>query len=169
MKCLFAGDLHGSSYYTKKMLAVAKVEKVDKIILLGDIYNHGPRNGLSLEYDPMSVSDLLNEQKDLIECVKGNCDSEVDETISEFKIVRTLQKDINGKRFFFSHGHIYNDERFPSETFDVLVYGHFHIPCLKEENGKQFLCVGSVGVPKGGSKNCCVIVDENGIFFRDLV
>ena len=87
MKFLIASDLHGSAYYAKKLVETFKSEKADKLILLGDIYNHGPRNVLPKEYSPMVVAEVLNSVKDKLLVIKGNCDSEVDKMISEFSFI----------------------------------------------------------------------------------
>ena len=125
MKYLVASDIHGSWYFTQILLEIIKKENPDKVILLGDLYYHGPRNGLSMEYDPMKVAKAFNEIKDKLEVIKGNCDAEVDEMISEFKFQNYIRKEIGGKRFFFTHGHHYNIDNLP-DNVDVLVYGHFH-------------------------------------------
>ena len=83
-KYLIISDIHGSNYYANKINEICKRENPDKIILLGDLYYHGPRNPLPKEYNPMKVAELLNSLKEKILCVKGNCDAEVDEMISEF-------------------------------------------------------------------------------------
>lgn len=86
MKLLIVSDIHGSSYYAKKIKEIYDREKPDKLVLLGDLYYHGPRNDLTQEYAPQIVADILNSLKDNIIAVRGNCDAEVDEMISEFKI-----------------------------------------------------------------------------------
>lgn len=106
MKYLVASDIHGSYYYTKKLEQIIIKENPSKIILLGDLYYHGPRNSLTDEYNPMKVLKILNKYKDNIICTRGNCDAEVDEMISEFKFEEYIQININGLDFFFSHGHI---------------------------------------------------------------
>lgn len=100
MKVLVVSDIHGSSYYASKIPEIFEKEKADKIILLGDLYYHGPRNPLTKEYNPMKVAETLNSLKQYIEAVKGNCDAEVDEMISEFKLNDNLLLDINGKKYF---------------------------------------------------------------------
>ena len=85
MKAVIISDIHGSSYYAKKIQEIVEKENPEKVILLGDLYYHGPRNDLSQEYNPMKVSEVLNSMKDKLMVVRGNCDAEVDEMISEFK------------------------------------------------------------------------------------
>jgi len=110
MKYLVISDIHGSSYYANKINEIYKKESPDKIILLGDLYYHGPRNPLTKEYNPMEVSKIFNSLKDKILCIKGNCDAEVDEMISEFKFNESITLEINRLKFFFTHGHKYNIE-----------------------------------------------------------
>ncbi len=115
MKILVISDIHGSSYYAKKIKEIYEKEKVDKLILLGDLYYHGPRNPLSNEYNPQEVAQILNNLKDNVRCTKGNCDAEVDEMISEFPFEKNIEMDINGYKFFFTHGHKYNMDKLPKE------------------------------------------------------
>ena len=97
MKALVISDIHGSAYYGEKIKEINEKEKPDKIILLGDLYYHGPRNNLSQEYNPMKVAQTLNSLKDKLLVIRGNCDAEVDETISEFKFHDHILMEINGK------------------------------------------------------------------------
>ena len=97
MKLLVVSDIHGSLFYTKKMVEIMEKEEVDKVILLGDLYYHGPRNPLPKEYNPMEVSKILNSLKEKLICIKGNCDAEVDEMISEFKFNDHVKLEINNK------------------------------------------------------------------------
>ena len=105
MKILVVSDIHGSNYYMERIEGIYKKENADRIILLGDLYYHGPRNPLPKDYNPMEVSKKLNAMKDIIKCVKGNCDAEVDEMISEFKFEEMIKEEIGGKKFIFTHGH----------------------------------------------------------------
>ena len=168
MKILVASDLHGSGYYAKKLKKIIETENPDKIILLGDLYYHGPRNQLSLEYAPMEVSKILNSFKEKIITVRGNCDAEVDQMISEFKFEENITLEINNKKFFFTHGHKYNIDILPDEDFDVMVYGHLHTGFIKEEYGKIFVNSGSISLPKNNTKNSYLIIDENRIYLKDI-
>lgn len=167
MKYLVASDIHGSWYYTKILLELIEKEAPDKVILLGDLYYHGPRNGLSLEYDPMKVAKAFNEIKDKLEVVKGNCDAEVDEMISEFKFNSYIVKEIGNKKFFFTHGHHYNMDVFPP-VGDVLVYGHFHTGYIIEKEGVICVNAGSISFPKNNTPNSYLIIDDEVIYLKDL-
>ena len=113
MKVLVISDIHGSSYYAKKIKEINKKEEPDKIIVLGDLYYHGPRNELTQEYKPMEVAKILNSLKEKLIVIKGNCDSEVDQTISEFDFKENVEININGYNVFLTHGHKYNMDRLP--------------------------------------------------------
>ena len=167
MKYLVVSDIHGSLYYAKKLDEIIKVENPDKIILLGDLYYHGPRNSLTEEYNPSEVANILNKYKDIILCTKGNCDAEVDEMISEFKFENNIQININGIEFFFSHGHVYNQDNVPP-TGDVIVYGHFHTGFIKEEYGLIFVNPGSISLPKNNTAHSYAIINENEIILKDV-
>ena len=126
MKVLVISDIHGSSYYANKIPEIFEKEKANKIILLGDLYYHGPRNALTKEYNPMKVAGVLNDFKDKIRAVKGNCDAEVDEMITDFKLEPYIQMQVNGKNVFFSHGHVYNMDNIPNKKIQIMFYGHYH-------------------------------------------
>ena len=87
MKLMIASDIHGSAYYCRKMLEAYDREKADKLLLLGDILYHGPRNDLPKEYAPKEVITMLNARKQELLCVRGNCDTEVDQMVLEFPIL----------------------------------------------------------------------------------
>lgn len=168
MKLLIVSDIHGSGYYIDKFEEIYKKENPDKIILLGDLYYHGPRNPLTNEYNPKKVSNVLNFLKDKLEAVKGNCDAEVDQMISEFKLQDNIEMQINGLNIFFTHGHIYNIDNLPNEKINVLIYGHLHTGFIKEKDGMVFANAGSISLPKNGTKNSYLILDENELILKDI-
>ena len=168
MKVLVISDIHGSSYYAEKIKEIVEKENPDKIILLGDLYYHGPRNDLTQEYAPMKVAEILNSLKDKLLVVKGNCDAEVDEMISDFKFEDHLLLDINGKKIYFTHGHRYNIEVIPYEDFDILIYGHIHQGFIQEKEGYLFANPGSISLPKGGTEHSYLILEENQITLKDV-
>lgn len=168
MKVLVISDIHGSSYYARKIEEIVKKENPEKIVLLGDLYYHGPRNELSQEYAPMEVAKILNSLKDKLMVVKGNCDAEVDEMISEFKFEEHILTNINGKNIYFTHGHKYNIENIPYEDFDILIYGHIHQGFIQEKEGYLFANPGSISLPKGGTEHSYLILEENQITLKDV-
>lgn len=167
MKYLVVSDIHGSGYYAKKIKEINEKENPDKIILLGDLYYHGPRNPLTDEYGPMNVAGVLNDLSDKILCTRGNCDADVDEFISEFKFKDNIRLTIGKLKFFFSHGHYYNSDNIPEDA-DVVVYGHFHTGFIKEEYGIIFTNPGSIALPKNGTANSYMIIDEEHIILKDV-
>lgn len=167
MKYLVASDIHGSLYYTKKLQEIIEQEQVDKIILLGDLYYHGPRNPLPFDYNPKEVCNILNSYKDKIYAVRGNCDAEVDQMISSFNICYMIKMDINGKRFAFTHGHKYNIDK-PLKDIDVLVYGHFHKGYIMVKENVIYVNSGSISLPKYHTVNSYLIIEDNNIYLKDL-
>lgn len=167
MKVLVLSDIHGSGYYADKINEINKKENPEKIIILGDIYYHGPRNELSQEYNPMKVAQVLNSLKDKLLVVKGNCDAEVDEMISEFKFNEHLLININDKNFYFTHGHKYNIEKIPYDDFDILIYGHIHQGFIQEKEGYIFANPGSISLPKCNTEHSYIILDENKIILKN--
>ena len=168
MKVLVVSDIHGSSYYANKIPEIFEKEKADKLILLGDLYYHGPRNPLTKEYGPMEVANILNSMKQSIEAVKGNCDAEVDEMISEFKLNDNLLLNINGKKVFCTHGQNYNIDNLPDEKIDIMLYGHFHTGFIKEKDGIIFANPGSISLPKDNTERSYITIDENKIELKDI-
>lgn len=167
MKYVVVSDIHGSSYYTKKLIDIINKEKPDKLILLGDLYYHGPRNILTKEYDTMKVSEILNQYKDIILCTRGNCDALIDEDISLFKFKKFIKININGVKFFFNHGDKYNMDNIPS-NIDVLVYGHFHTGYIQNIN--NCLCVnpGSLSLPRNNTKHSYLVINDTSLLLKDI-
>ena len=168
MKILIISDIHGSSYYAERIKEIDEREKPDQIILLGDLYYHGPRNDLTQEYNPMKVAGVLNDFGDKLRTVRGNCDAEVDEMISYFKFDTHLKMQVNNKKILFTHGHIYNMEKLPEEPIDIMFYGHYHTGFIEEENGIIFANPGSISLPKNNTEHSYIIFDENKIILKDV-
>lgn len=167
MKALFVSDIHGSYFYAKKLKEICVKESPDIIVLLGDLYYHGPRNELSMEYDPMKVSGILNDLKEKLYVIKGNCDAEVDEMISDFTFYENLVLNINGNKVFCTHGHNYNVNNYPKQDFDIMAYGHLHTGFIKEFDNRIFINPGSISLPKNGTINSYIVM-ENKIELKDI-
>lgn len=168
MKILIISDIHGSSYYAQKIKEIEEREKPEQIILLGDLYYHGPRNELTQEYAPMQVAGILNDYVGKIRTVRGNCDAEVDEMISDFKFEQNIEMQVNGKNVFFTHGHVYNKDNLPNKKIDIMFYGHYHTGFIEEENGIIFANPGSISLPKNNTEHSYIIFDENKIVLKDV-
>lgn len=168
MRVLVISDIHGSSYYAEKIKEIVEKENPEKIVLLGDLYYHGPRNDLTQEYNPMKVAEVLNSLKDKLMVVKGNCDAEVDEMISDFKFQDHILININGRNIYFTHGHKYNIEVIPYEDFDILIYGHIHQGFIEEKEGYLFANPGSISLPKCGTEHSYLIIDENELILKNI-
>ena len=123
MKLMIASDIHGSAYYCRKMLEAYKREDADRLLLLGDILYHGPRNDLPKDYNPKEVIAMLNPLKDQIYAVRGNCDTEVDQMVLQFPILADYALLVlDGKTFYATHGHVFNQDHLPPmQDGDILV------------------------------------------------
>ena len=165
MKILIASDIHGSAYYCRKLLEALDREDAPRMLLLGDILYHGPRNDLPEEYAPKQVISLLNSLKDRVVSVRGNCEAEVDQMVLDFPVLADYCLMPVGEHMMFcTHGHIYNEENLPPMMpGDILLYGHTHIPRAELCGDKWMLNPGSVSIPKGGSVQSYAVL-ENGIF-----
>ena len=130
MKMMIISDIHGSYNDLKEVLDIFQEEHVDQLLILGDILYHGPRNDLPEGYNPKKVIPLLNQYKDKIIAVRGNCDAEVDQMVLDFPMrADYIQLYIDGHRFFVTHGHLWNEENLPLlNPVDILMEGHFHRP-----------------------------------------
>ena len=168
MKILIISDIHGSSYYAEKIKEIDERENPDQIILLGDLYYHGPRNELTQEYNPMKVAGILNDFGEKLRTVRGNCYAEVDEMISYFKFEQNIQMQVNGKNVLFTHGHIYNMENIPDKSIEVMFYGHYHTGFIEEENGVIFANPGSISLPKNNTEHSYIIFEESKITLKDV-
>ena len=164
MKILFASDIHGSASAAEMVLSRFESEKCDRMILLGDLLYHGPRNDLPREYAPKQVIPMLAPWADKILCVRGNCEAEVDQMVLNFPCLAeysVLMAD--GKSFYLTHGHHANPQNLPAlKEGSVFLYGHTHVKFDQVVDGIRCLNPGSVSIPKDGSNSCMVY--ENGEF-----
>lgn len=166
MKLMIASDIHGSAYYCRRLIEAFEAEGADRLLLLGDILYHGPRNDLPKEYAPKEVIGMLNGLKNIIFCVRGNCDTEVDQMVLEFPLMADYCIVPAGSRIIYAtHGHNFNTENTPPlQPGDILLHGHTHIPAWELfGNGNLYLNPGSVSIPKAESHHSCMIMNE-GVF-----
>ena len=170
MKLMFASDIHGSAYYCEKMLECYRREQAERLWILGDILYHGPRNDLPKEYAPKKVIVMLNEIKEEICAVRGNCDTEVDQMVLEFPILADYSLlSVDGLRLYATHGHVYNEQHMlPLMSGDILINGHTHIYEAKKSGEHVILNPGSVSIPKGGNPPTYAILEDGVFSIKDL-
>ena len=171
MNIMIASDIHGSARYCVAMMEAFKREKPDKILLLGDLLYHGPRNDLPGYYDTKKTAAMLNSIKDKVLCVRGNCDSEVDQMMLDFPIMAEYcLLFVKGRVVFATHGHVFNVKTPPAlNEGDILLHGHTHIPAWESfGNGNVYVNPGSVSIPKGDSRHGYMMLNDEGIFWKDL-
>lgn len=169
-KLMIASDLHGSYKAAKELKRIFENSGADKLILLGDLLYHGPRNDLPEEYNPKEVTALLNEIKDSLLCVRGNCDADVDQMVLDFPITaQNMLLYLDGRRVFVTHGDIYNTESPPAlSKGDILLHGHTHLPVAEEAGNFYYLNPGSSALPKDGNPPSYMIYDDGVYSIYDL-
>lgn len=170
MKYLIASDIHGSAFWCGKLMEAYKTEKADRLLLLGDILYHGPRNALPEDYDPPKVADMLNGIKEDILCIRGNCEADVDSLVLEF-CIRTEHAviDLGKTMIFATHGHTYNTSELPAlHKGDILLYGHTHVPACEEYEEYIYMNPGSVSIPKEGSWHGYMTLEDGEFLWKDL-
>ena len=171
MKLMIASDLHGSAFYCRQLLAAMEREQPDKLLLLGDILYHGPRNDLPEGYAPKEVIPLLNSLKTQLLCVRGNCDAEVDQMVLDLPILADYAVLPVGKRLIYAtHGHVHNLKNLPPlAAGDILLHGHTHIPAWTEfGDGNLYLNPGSLSIPKEGSAHSYMTLEGETFQWKDL-
>lgn len=153
MKLFIASDLHGSLAAGELMLKRFNDSGATYLILLGDLLNHGPRNMIPAGYDPAKLATLLNQYKQQIIAVRGNCDSEVDQMLLEFPITATFQQILTEKmRFFCTHGHIYKADNLPPlQKNEGFIYGHTHVAVAEYIDNILHFNPGSTTIPRNGA------------------
>lgn len=171
MKLLIASDIHGDLAAAEAILSLFNKESCDKILLLGDILYHGPRNDLPAAYNPKGVIKLLNENRASILTVRGNCDTEVDQMVLEFPILADyICLSLDGLTVYATHGHKYNtDTPLHLCEGDILLHGHTHIPtCTQFGDDNYYLNPGSVAIPKGGFAKTYMIYENRTFTVKDF-
>ena len=176
MKWMIASDIHGSAAYLEKLLEAYKQEKADRMLLLGDLLYHGPRNDLPKGYAPKEVIRMLNEVKEELLCVRGNCEADVDQMVLEFPVMAdycVLQLEDTGV-VFASHGHVHNPQCMPPlKNGDILLNGHTHVPAcekIADENGNEYMYLnpGSVSIPKEGSSHSYMVYEKGTFTWKNM-
>lgn len=170
MKYMFASDIHGSAYYCRKMLEAYREEKAERLVLLGDLLYHGPRNALPKEYAPKEVIAMLNGMKNEIYAVRGNCEAEVDQMVLEFPVMADYCiLALEDRTFYATHGHVYNTDNLPPmREGDILIHGHTHVLKAEHMNGYIWLNPGSVSLPKEGNPHTYGVLEDHLFAVKDF-
>lgn len=171
MKLLIASDIHGDLSSAELVLQAFDAEKCDKILLLGDLLYHGPRNDLPKTYAPKAVIELLNKNKEKLLCVRGNCDTEVDQMVLNFPILADYcYLELDGLCVFATHGHHHNTQTPPPlRNGEILLHGHTHVLCCEEfGNDNVYLNPGSAALPKEGNPRTYMIYENRTFTVKDF-
>lgn len=164
MKIMFASDIHGSASCCKKLLECYEREGADKLILLGDLLYHGPRNPLPEGYDPKETAALLNSAAKELLCVRGNCEAEVDQMMLDFPVMAdyaVLWME-SGRMIFCTHGHLYDKDNLKFiKKGDIFIQGHTHLYAAEKQGDHYYVNTGSVTLPKGGKVRSFVIYEND--------
>lgn len=170
MKLFIASDIHGSAFWCQKMLDAYQAEDADKLLLLGDILYHGPRNDLPEQYAPKAVIEMLNPLKDSILCVRGNCDTEVDQMVLSFPVLADYAYILwDGVRMFATHGHKFNEDTLPPlSDGDILLNGHTHVQVMRKHDTYTYVNPGSVSIPKENTGHGYAILENGNITLKTL-
>lgn len=170
MKLMIASDIHGSAYYLRKLIHCYEKEKVEHLLLLGDLLYHGPRNDLPEGYAPKEVIELLNGMREDLWCVRGNCEAEVDQMVLQFPVMSdSMLLYVDGYTIFATHGHLFNENQLPPmRKGDILLHGHTHVQALKVTENYVYLNPGSVSIPKEGNQNSYMILEDGTVTLKNL-
>ena len=170
MRIMVASDIHGSAFYCQQLLEAFAREGTDKLLLLGDILYHGPRNDLPEGYAPKKVIEMLNAVKEKLLCVRGNCDTEVDQMVLSFPVLADYCILYLGERLVYAtHGHNYNEEKLPPmQKGSILLHGHTHVPVCREHAEYIYMNPGSVSIPKEGSAHGYMILTDETAEWKTL-
>ena len=163
MKYLIFSDLHGSIESLEIIIEKYHKHNCDKLICLGDVLYHGPRNDLPLNYNPKAVIKLINEYKDNILCIQGNCDAEVDQMVLNFPLIKDYLLDLEGKEVYLCHGH-----HLENINHNIILHGHTHVMGVKEADGKTYINPGSVTIPKENTARGYIILENHNFIFYDI-
>jgi hypothetical protein len=168
-KIMIASDIHGSAYYCRKLLERFSKEEPDRLVLLGDILYHGPRNDLPEEYAPKEVIAMLNPLRDKILCVRGNCDTEVDQMVLDFNVLNEQAcLFVNDRTLVLAHGHKLDEKNIPAlQHGDYLLCGHTHVPKCENRGAYTYINPGSVSIPKENSPHSYIMLEDK-FYWKDL-
>jgi hypothetical protein len=166
MKILVASDIHGSAYYMQQLLNRIEQEKPDRIVLLGDLLYHGPRNDLPKDYAPKQVIAMLSSLSPAPLCVRGNCEAEVDQMVLPFPVLAEYcMLFYEGRTICCAHG---SRENPPLQKGDILLCGHTHVPKHEERENYTYFNCGSVSIPKENTPHSYMVLEGKKALWKDL-
>ena len=171
MKLMIASDVHGSAHFGRLLLDALDREQADRLLLLGDLLYHGPRNDLPQGYDPKALTAMLNDARGRLLCVRGNCDAEVDQMVLQFPILADYCVLPCGERLIYAtHGHLAGEAAPPPLCAgDILLNGHTHVPCVRElSGGILYANCGSVALPKENTPHSYLVLEKGKMLWKDL-
>ena len=171
MKWMIASDIHGSAFYCEKLFKAYESEDCDRLLLLGDLLYHGPRNDLPRDYDPKRVIEMLNAHASDILCVRGNCEAEVDQMVLSFPVMADYALLWSGKRMIFAtHGHVFNESNLPPlHEGDLLLHGHTHVSACVMHETYTYCNPGSVSIPQDGTPCGYMILEDHVLQWKTLM
>ena len=170
MKILIASDIHGSARWCEKLIAAYRAEGAQRMLLLGDLLYHGPRNDLPEEYAPKRVIEMLNALRAELLCVRGNCEAEVDQMVLSFPVMADYCALPLGENIVYAtHGHVHGEDNPPPLCAgDALLCGHTHVPAFNRHEGFTYVNPGSVSIPKNGSRHSYILFEDGKLSWKDL-
>ncbi len=170
MKILIGSDIHGSATYCRALVNIFNKSGADKLVLLGDILYHGPRNDLPGGYAPKEVITLLNGISGKILCVRGNCEAEVDQMVLNFPVMAEYALiPVADRMMFVTHGHKFNEENLPPmDEGDILLNGHTHVPAVREHEHYIYMNPGSTSIPKEDSCHSFMLANDGHFEWYDI-
>ena len=170
MRLMIASDIHGSAKWCEQLLEAWQREKPDRLVLLGDLLYHGPRNDLPEGYAPKKVIAMLNDIAPHLLCVRGNCEAEVDQMVLSFPVMADYcVLLVDGHSIYVTHGHVYNEDNPPPlQPGDILLCGHTHIPCCHRHEDFIYVNPGSVSIPKQKTPHSYIMLEDGRMVWKDL-
>ena len=171
MKIMIASDLHGSAKYVRLLLERLAEEAPERLVLLGDLLYHGPRNDLPEEYDTRQAAALLNTIEPPPLCVRGNCDGEVDQMVLSFPVLADFAALFaDGRTLFLTHGHHLEEAAAPLRSGDLVLFGHTHVPEFRrDDRGVTYANPGSVSIPKHGTPYSYLVYEDGRLIWKDVL
>lgn len=171
MKFFVVSDIHGDALWAQRAVEAFREEKADRLVLLGDILYHGPRNDLPPHYEPKKVIEIFNGYADRILAVRGNCEAEVDQMVLKFPCMADYMYLVSGDvPFFITHGHLYSPDSLPPAVGKgtVFISGHTHVTKDYEKDGVRIMNPGSPSIPKENSKPSYIIIEDGNAVLKEF-